>query len=88
VSPYREDLAILTQTFRETTWKLCEARTYREALMILCHDRMPVVICRSCLPDGTWKDVLSQTAVLPDPPRLLVACQEPDGYSISAGTMF
>jgi hypothetical protein len=45
--------------------------------MILCHDRMPAVICRSCLSDGTWKDVLSQTSVLPDPPRLLVACEEP-----------
>jgi len=77
VSPHKEDLAFLTQTFRETHWRLCEAHTYREALTILCHDRMPAVICRSCLPDGTWKDVLSQTAVLPDPPRLLVACKEP-----------
>jgi len=78
VSPYREDLTFLTQTFRETTWKLCGARTYREALTLLCHDRMPVVICRCCLPDGNWKDVLSQIAVLPDPPRLLVVSGDPD----------
>ena len=35
VSPCMEDIAFLTQTFRETTWKLCEARTYREAFTVL-----------------------------------------------------
>jgi hypothetical protein len=92
VSPYKEDLAFLTQTFRETTWKLCEAHTYRETLTILCHDRMPVVICRWCLPDGSWKDVLSQTAYyltlrgflwLPRS-RMVGSGQK---YSISVGTM-
>jgi DNA-binding NtrC family response regulator len=45
---------------------------------ILCNDRMPVVICESCLPDGNWKDILSQVAVLPDAPRLIVTSREPD----------
>jgi DNA-binding NtrC family response regulator len=78
VSSCREELAFLTETFRDTTWRLREAPTYRDALTILCLDRMPVVICRCCLPDGNWKDVLSQIAVLPDAPRLIVTSHEPD----------
>jgi DNA-binding NtrC family response regulator len=38
---------------------------------------MPVVICESCLPDGNWKDILSQVTVLPDAPRLIVTSREP-----------
>lgn len=78
VSSCGEELAFLTETFRDTTWRLREACTYRDALTILCLDRMPVVICRCCLPDANWKDVLSQIAVLPDAPRLIVTSHEPD----------
>jgi len=78
VSSSREDRDFLKQVFRDTNWKLREARTYRDALTILCHDRMPVLICESCLPDGNWKDILSQVAVLLDAPRLIVTSREPD----------
>jgi DNA-binding NtrC family response regulator len=80
VSARSEDHVSLKQAFRDTNWELREARTYRDALMILCHDRMPVVICESCLPDGNWKDVLSQLAVLPDAPRLIVISREQDNH--------
>ena len=78
VSARREDHVFLMQVFHDTNWELREARTYRDALMILCHDRMPVVICESYLPDGNWKDILSQVAVLLDAPRLIVTSREPD----------
>src|SRR5215471_16445215 len=45
VSACREDHVFLKQAFRDTTWDVCEAHAYREAMMILCHDRMPVIIC-------------------------------------------
>jgi len=80
VSPCREELALLAATFRENNWTVREACTYREALTILCHDRMPVVICRRSLPDGNWKDLLGQIAVLPDAPRLIVISPEPDHH--------
>jgi len=76
VSDHTEDLDLLEQTFRETNWRLCRAKCYREAVTILCRDRMPVVICHCCLPDGNWKDILSQIADLPDAPRLIVASKE------------
>ncbi len=78
VSARREDHVFLKQAFGDTNWELREARTYRDALMILCHDRMPVVICESRLPDGNWKDILSQIAILPDAPRLIVISREQD----------
>ena len=78
VSARREDHVFLKQVFYDTNWELREARTYRDALMILCHDRMPVVICESWLPDGNWKDIVSQVAALPDAPRLIVTSGEPD----------
>ena len=78
VSTCREDYAFLKQVFRDTNWELREARSYRDTRMILCNARMPVVICEASLPDGNWKDILSQVAVLPDAPRLIVTSREPD----------
>jgi DNA-binding NtrC family response regulator len=78
VSACWQNHVFLKQVFRDTNWELREARTYHDALMILCNDRPPVVICESCLPDGNWKDILSQIAVLPDAPRLIVTSREPD----------
>jgi hypothetical protein len=46
--------------------------------MTLCHERIPVVICQCSLPDGDWRDVLGQTAILPNAPRLIVTSPEPD----------
>ena len=73
-----EELIFLKQTFRETCWELREAHTYRDALTLLCYERMPIVICQCRLPDGDWRDVLSQVSVLPDAPRLIVTSPEPD----------
>ena len=39
---------------------------------------MPVVLCASKLPDGDWKDVLSQLAPMPDRPRLIVFSRTAD----------
>lgn len=75
-----EEQTFLAQTFNGTCWELREARTYRDALMILCHERMPVVICQCSLPDGNWQDVLGQTAILPDAPRLIVTSAQPDDH--------
>src|SRR5438034_613414 len=71
ISPSAEDLSFLEHKFNEANWKLYTASTYREALAALGHYRVPVVLCDCQLPDGDWKDVLSQLAPLPDRPRLI-----------------
>ena len=78
VSSAREEHRFLEQTFRGTCWKLHEAESYGAALMTLCRERIRVVICQCSLPDGDWRDVLGQTAILPDAPRLIVTSPEPD----------
>jgi DNA-binding NtrC family response regulator len=80
VSSDSADQFFLKQTFPEATWELHEARSYRAAVAILCYERMPVVICQCSVPDGNWKDVLGQTAVLPNAPRLLVTSPDPDEH--------
>jgi DNA-binding NtrC family response regulator len=78
VSSHREDQDALRQIFRDTNWQLREALGYRDTLAILCADRMPVIICECCMPDGTWKDIMGQIVILPNAPRLIVAARERD----------
>ena len=33
---------------------------------------MPIIICDRSLPDGNWKDILSLTAPMQEPPRVIV----------------
>ena len=78
ISPFLEDLAFLEQKFQEADWTLYIAHTYREALIRLSHVRVPIVICECQLPDGNWKDVLSQLAPMLDRPRLIVVSRHAD----------
>ena len=78
ISPSAEDLSFLARKFKEADWQLYTASTYREALVALGLHRMPVVLCECQLPDGDWKDVLSQLAPLPDRPRLIVFSRNAD----------
>jgi DNA-binding response OmpR family regulator len=73
-----EDLSFLAYRFKEAEWTLHTAHTYREALAELSWNRVPVVLCECPLPDGNWKDVLSQLAPLPDRPRLIVFSRHAD----------
>ena len=41
---------------------------------------MPVVICESALPDGTWRDVLDKINTLTQPPSLIVTSRLADDY--------
>ena len=78
ISPFIEDLSFLEKKFQDAGWRLYTAHTYREALMQLTHERMPIVICERQLPDGSWKDVLSQLAPMVDRPRLIVVSRDAD----------
>ena len=78
ISPFTEDLAFLEQKFQEADWTLYVAHTYREALIRLSHVRVPIILCECQLPDGNWKDVLSQLAPMLDRPRLIVVSRHAD----------
>lgn len=78
VSPHAEDLAFLESRFKEANWTLYMAGTYRGALAELSRIRVPVVLSECQLPDGDWKDMLSQLASMPERPRLIVFSRNAD----------
>ena len=73
-----EDLSFLAYRFKEAEWTLYTAHTYRQALAELSWNRVPVVLCECPLPDGNWKDMLSQLAPMTDRPRLIVFSRHAD----------
>lgn len=78
ISPSVEDISLLERRFRDASWTLYTAYSYRDGIAELRSKRMPVVLCASKLPDGDWKDVLDQLALLPDRPRLIVFSRTAD----------
>lgn len=78
ISPCDGDLGFLRKMFNDANWKLSTAHTYREGMTRLSYERMAVVLCERQLPDGNWKDVLSQLAPMLDRPRLIVIAHGAD----------
>jgi DNA-binding response OmpR family regulator len=78
ISPSVEDLLFLEYRYKEASWKLYTAHSYREGMDELGRNRVPVVLCEERLGDGDWKDVLSQLALIPDRPRLIVFSRNAD----------
>lgn len=80
VSPAPEDHLFLQPLLSVAGRRTYFVRTYREAVAVLCRDRIAVIICERDLPDGKWKDLLSQIAPLSDPPCLIVASRLADEF--------
>ena len=47
-------------------------RHTKQRLLFLAKNRVPVIISECTLPDADWKDILSQTALFPEPPSVIV----------------
>lgn len=78
ISASAEDIAFLKSRLKEANWKLYVAGTYREAFSKLRQIRVPVILAECQLPDGNWKDLLSQLAAMLDRPRLIVFSRHAD----------
>lgn len=74
LSPVENDHTTLEQLLPEPEWSVHWADSVRSALTLLRTLRpVPVVVCeRDSLP-GSWQDVLARTALLPEPPSIIVA---------------
>ncbi len=72
------DRVALETILRHSSWVLRWAGTSREAIEILQSKQTGVVLCAPRLPDGDWKDLLREAALLPAPPSVIVlsACPE------------
>jgi DNA-binding response OmpR family regulator len=61
-------------------WRIVRCRTVKEAIARLRRQHIPVVICESDLPDGTWRDVLDSISTLTHRPVLIVTSRLADDY--------
>jgi len=78
ISTAPTDHAALRQILKDSRWRIAQARTCKEAIARLRRKPMPVVICDSALPDGTWRHVLGQINSLAHPPVLIVTSRLAD----------
>jgi DNA-binding response OmpR family regulator len=78
ISPACEDHEKLHSILND--FNVATVGTLREAVTFLCLERVPVVFCECQLPDGTWKDILSYTAGLAEPPAIVVTSRLADDY--------
>jgi DNA-binding response OmpR family regulator len=78
ISPFDEDHIFLHHLFSHSNWRIHQARSYGEALAVLHDHPIPVVLCDSEMPDGSWKDALSEMADLPEAPLLIVTSRLAD----------
>ena len=80
ISPMEEDHFFLQNILNRLQGTLDPSRTFTvtscatlaSGLAALRKRQFEVVVCERNLPPGSWKDVLEQVTVLPDPPSFIV----------------
>ena len=72
VSSSPADRGRLREILSQAKWKLHEASDCSEALAMLRDQNVPVLLCERDHADGNWEDLLTATARLPAPPKLIV----------------
>ena len=86
ISPMEEDHFFLENIFNDLhgtldpshTFKVNACATLASGLLALRKRQFEVVVCERDLPPGSWKDVLEQVTILPDPPSLIVTSRLAD----------
>jgi DNA-binding response OmpR family regulator len=78
VSPYREDHSSIGHILHHDGWHISRCTSLKEAVTHLETNAPSIVICERDLPDGSWKDVLSYSETLKNPPLVLVASRHAD----------
>jgi len=86
ISPVEEDHFFLQDILNCLQCTLDPSRKFRvnscttltSGLAALRKRQFEVVVCERDLPPGSWKDVLEQVTILPDPPSLIVTSRLAD----------
>ena len=86
ISPVEEDHFVLRDILNLLDGSLDPHRTFllkscanlSTALSVLRDRQFEVVVCARDLAPGSWKDVLDQVTILPDPPSLIVTSRLAD----------
>ena len=88
VSPMAEDHNSLSSIFEQSEltcsgskWTLRPCATVESAIGALCQARIPLlVVTERDLAPGSWRDILENILLLPDPPALIVTSRLADEY--------
>ena len=86
ISPMEEDHFFLQNILNclqgtldpSRTFTVTSCATLASGLAALWKRQFEVVVCERDLPPGSWKDVLEQVTVLPDPPSFIVTSRLAD----------
>jgi len=86
ISPMQEDHFFLQNILDRLQGTLDPSRTFKvnacatlgSALAALRTRQFEIVICERDLPPGSWREVLDQVTILPDPPALIVTSRLAD----------
>jgi DNA-binding response OmpR family regulator len=73
ISPAEDDHLSLQRLFSQTSWRLYQARNYREAIASLEKNQVSVIISECNIPPYNWRVLLDHLAHEVHPPRLVVA---------------
>jgi DNA-binding NtrC family response regulator len=80
VSPFEEDHLSLQRICSHSSWKLHQARNYREALACLEKNQISVIISECEVPPYNWRILLNHLADGEHPPRLIVTSWHADDH--------
>lgn len=78
VSAAHEDHAALRNLLAGEPWLIHESHSLLSALMVLEDYRIPVLVCDTHLPSGTWKDLLERVALVSNPPCVIIGSRQAD----------
>jgi DNA-binding response OmpR family regulator len=78
ISPFEADRRLLTNLLNRSGSRALGVSSRQEALPFLREGSVPVVICDSELPDGTWQELLNDLALLEHPPLMIVTSRLAD----------
>jgi DNA-binding response OmpR family regulator len=81
ISAASEDHDSLRRILNDPGWRITPAFSCQQGIACLCRDRMAVILCDCHLPDGTWRDILSHIAELPEPPVVIVTARTANANS-------
>lgn len=76
--PFQKELSMIRAAAESAGCRIQEVNTYREAMIQLCLEKVPVIICSLNLPDGSWEDVLSGSSTHTARPRVIVMINQVD----------
>jgi DNA-binding NtrC family response regulator len=80
LSPAEHDHTCLQHILDHTSWNLWPARNIADAMEKIQRHRIPVIVTSEYLPDGDWKDLLSQLRSLPEPPEVILMTAKADEH--------